>query len=55
MNFIRNRLDVKEVLRLDKLIEDLPYDLVFSKEDIISLVENTDDLECPNSMVVIEK
>ncbi|MCK8827815.1 hypothetical protein MWH25_08685 [Natroniella acetigena] len=55
LNLIRDKLDSKQGIRLDKFVGELPYGLVFSKDDIISLVEGTDDLECPNSMVVTKK
>ncbi|MGM0438699.1 MAG: hypothetical protein ACQEQD_10560 [Bacillota bacterium] len=55
LNLLREELDAKPLVRIDNFVDDLPYGLVFGREDIISLVKESEDLKCPNSKVVTTK
>ncbi|RCW49744.1 hypothetical protein [Halanaerobium sp. MA284_MarDTE_T2] len=55
LDLLREELDSKPLVRIDKFVDNLPYGLVFGREDIISLVKASEDLKCPNSKVVTTK
>lgn len=55
LNLLREELEVKPLVRINKFVDNLPYGLVFGREDIISLVKASEDLKCPNSKVVTTK
>ena len=55
LNFIREKLDEKNIVRLDKLVDQLPYNLPATTEELYNLAKSTDDLTCPNSNVVTKE
>lgn len=43
------------IVRVDKLINELPYGLAFTQEQIISVVNRSDYLTAPNKKVITKK
>ena len=55
LNFIRKKIAKKSIVRLDKLVDQLPHHLPATKEELYNLAKSTNDLKCPNLNVVTKK